>query len=114
MPAVHAPSSATPAAPPPAPAATSQQHEQSALERELAAGREVRRVLTPADKEQQQRVEANIRHVLRQVGRLGGCIYTFCNGHGLVAWERAGAAELLFQGGRGRRRRPALRRAGCR
>ncbi|PSC68914.1 mediator of RNA polymerase II transcription subunit 6 [Micractinium conductrix] len=38
----------------------------SALERELKAGRDVPRALTPADREQQQRVEANVRHVLRQ------------------------------------------------
>lgn len=44
------------------------EHEQqSVLERELAAGREVARALTAADREQQQRVEANVRHVLRQV-----------------------------------------------
>ncbi|KAL4855778.1 Mediator of RNA polymerase II transcription subunit 6 [Chlorella vulgaris] len=47
-------------------AAASQQQEQSALERELAAGRDVPRATTAADREQQQRVEANIRHVLRK------------------------------------------------
>lgn len=41
--------------------------QQGALERELAAGRDVARALTAADREQQQRVEANVRHVLRQV-----------------------------------------------
>ncbi|KAL4855781.1 Mediator of RNA polymerase II transcription subunit 6 [Chlorella vulgaris] len=46
--------------------AASQQQEQSALERELAAGRDVPRATTAADREQQQRVEANIRHVLRK------------------------------------------------
>lgn len=40
--------------------------QQGALERELAAGRDVARALTAADREQQQRVEANVRHVLRQ------------------------------------------------
>jgi len=45
----------------------------SALERELAAGRDVPRALTAADREQQQRVEANIRHVLRQVGTQAMC-----------------------------------------
>ncbi|KAL4427654.1 hypothetical protein ABPG75_001743 [Micractinium tetrahymenae] len=43
-----------------------QGQQQSALERELAAGRDVARAVTAADREQQQRVEANVRHVLRQ------------------------------------------------
>lgn len=57
-----------------------EQHEQSALERELAAGREAPRALTVADREQQQRIEANVRHVLRQVSNsmpvtsFGSCI----------------------------------------
>lgn len=47
--------------------AAGEQHEQSALERELAAGRDVARPLTAADREQARAVEANVRHVLRQV-----------------------------------------------
>ncbi|KAI7838517.1 hypothetical protein COHA_007778 [Chlorella ohadii] len=54
-------------------ARSGEQHEMSALERELAAGRDVPRALTAADREQQQRVEANIRHVLRQVGTQAMC-----------------------------------------
>lgn len=56
----------------------------SALERELAAGRDVPRALTAADREQQQRVEANIRHVLRQVsiGPLGTYLIEFNAGLG--------------------------------
>lgn len=49
------------------PPAGGAQHEQSALERELAAGREAPRAITAADREAAQRVEANVRHVLRQV-----------------------------------------------
>ena len=47
-----------------------QQEQQSALERELAAGRDVPRALTAADREQAQRVEANVRHVLRQASEM--------------------------------------------
>ena len=54
-----------------------QEQQQSALERELAAGRDVPRALTAADREQAQRVEANVRHVLRQASlvgvTVGGC-----------------------------------------
>ncbi len=48
-----------------------QGQQQSALDRELAAGRDVARPVTAADREQQQRVEANVRHVLRQVNHRG-------------------------------------------
>lgn len=46
-----------------------QGQQKSTLERALAAGRDVARAVTAADREQQQRVEANVRHVLRQVRR---------------------------------------------
>ena len=48
------------------PAGTEQQ-EQSALERELAAGREAPKRETAAERERARKVEANLRHVLAAV-----------------------------------------------
>ena len=69
-----------------------QQEQQSALERELAAGRDVPRALTAADREQAQRVEANVRHVLRQASELiGGCQ----GGHAGMSWWMCSGGEVV-------------------
>lgn len=83
-------------------AAGGEQHEQSALERELAAGREVPRALSAADREQQQRVEANVRHVLRQASWAGWARSQACRCHadvfsaGLQPRNQCRPARLQF------------------